>query len=54
MVYKIAAGYTKNHPRRVVVVSCFKYESVSRRMLQGFSLEYVDERFYNNEVSDEL
>lgn len=54
MVYKIAAGYTKNHPRRVVVVSCFKYESVSRRMLQGFSLEYADERFYNNEVSDEL
>ncbi|MBQ9230788.1 MAG: hypothetical protein IJ190_06345 [Prevotella sp.] len=54
MIYRVAAGYTESIPHRVVIVSCFKYETISRKMLQGISLEYADGKFYEDEVSDEL
>lgn len=52
-IYRLSTGYTKPHPRRTVTVACYRYESISKTILQGVSLAYFDEQ-YNNEVSDEL
>ncbi len=51
--YKLSSGYTKSFPRRVVTVACYRYESISKKILQGISLTYDDEES-ESEVSDEL
>ena len=50
-LYKVSIGYSKI--KRIVSVSCFRYETVSKNIMQGVTLDYSDGNFYN-EVSDEL
>lgn len=47
-VYRLSVGYTRGHPRRLVIVSCFRYESLSKHILQGYTLEYSDEESYSD------
>lgn len=50
-IYKISTGYSRSN--RIVSVSCFRYESLSRQIFQGLQLIYRDENL-ENAVSDEL
>ena len=50
-VYKASYGVSKNN--RVVSVRCYRYESFSKKIMQGVELRYRDDNIANK-VSDEL
>lgn len=49
--YKMSIAYSKVN--RYVSVYCLRYETISKEIMIGTVLEYLD-RSFNNEVSDEL
>lgn len=49
--YKVSVGYSKQN--RIVIVGCYRYETISRTIMQGVSLEYHDSNL-SEEISDEL